>query len=137
MSDALRLTDEHASRPLRKEERALLNALLDSCGLKALSCAQLDGVRVTDMLDGSMGSIRFVQHAPRRYGKTLAEARFLDEDGALVSVALNADEQGDPLEMDFWKVDFTPLRRYPSPSEIETHPLNKETSARVRLSHPA
>ena len=84
-----------------------------------------------------MGSIRFAHHASRRYGKTFAEARFLDEDGVLVSIALNMDEHGDPLELDFWKVDFTPLRRYPSPSEIETHPLDQQASGQVRLPHPA
>jgi hypothetical protein len=52
----------------------------------------------------------------------LAELYFLDEDGILVSVSLNATSEGKPAEMDVWKVDFSPLKRWPKQDEIFTSP---------------
>ncbi len=121
MSDVSQFVKEQ-KRPLHEEERALLSAFLKS-NVPPCSSAVLDTARVVDMQDGGMGSIRFVQQAPRRYGKTLAERYFVDEDGLPVSITLNVDEQGDLFELDFWKVDFTPLRHYPSPSEATAEPL--------------
>ena len=65
-----------------------------------------------------MGSIRFVQPEPRSFGKALVEAQYVDSDGVLVSIAVNADNSGDLFEVDFWKVDFSPLKRYPKPSDL-------------------
>ena len=65
-----------------------------------------------------MGSIRFVQTEPRTLRKALMEAEYTDSDGVLVSIVVNVDTHGDLFEVDFWKVDFSPLRRYPSPSDI-------------------
>jgi hypothetical protein len=78
----------------------------------------LMGSRVADMHDGGMGSIRFVQPEPQPFGKELAEAQYVDSDGVLVSIALNTDIMGRLFELDFWKVDFSPLRRYPEPSDL-------------------
>jgi hypothetical protein len=47
---------------------------------------------VEEMNDGGMGSLRFVGSADRRFGKCVGEAEFDDEDGMLVSVALNVDQ---------------------------------------------
>jgi hypothetical protein len=71
-----------------------------------------------DMKDGNMGSIRFAKDERRIMGKILAEAQYTDEDGVLVSIAINADNKGDLFEVDFWKVDFSPLKRYPKPSDL-------------------
>lgn len=121
MSDALQFA-KGQGRPLREEERVLLTALL--CGDATVRPpALLDTARVVDMQDGGMASIRFVQQVPQRYGKTLAEAYFMDEDGVPVSIVLNVDKQGDLLELDFRKVDFTPLRHYPLPSKVVAGPL--------------
>lgn len=65
-----------------------------------------------------MGSIRFAGDERRIFGKALAEAQYTDDDGVLVSIAVNADKNGDLLEVDFWKVDFSPLKRYPMPSDL-------------------
>ena len=65
-----------------------------------------------------MGSIRFVQPERRSFGQTLVEAQYADSDGVLVSIAVNLDKNGDLFEVDFWKVDFSPLRRYPKPSDL-------------------
>ena len=65
-----------------------------------------------------MGSIRFVQPEAGTFGKALAEAQYVDSDGVPVSIALNTDSSGHLFELDFWKVDFSPLRRYPKPSDL-------------------
>jgi hypothetical protein len=73
---------------------------------------------VIDMKDGNMGSIRFVNAGHRTLGKVLAEAEYKDADGVPVSIAINADNNGDLFELDFWKVDFSALKRYPQPSDL-------------------
>jgi hypothetical protein len=52
----------------------------------------------------------------------LMEAQYVDSDGVLVSIAVNAARNSDLLEVDFWKVDFSPLRRYPRPSDVVIKP---------------
>lgn len=69
-----------------------------------------------------MGSIRFVQPESGSFGKAFAEAQYLDSDGVLVSIALNTDINGQLFELDFWKVDFSPLIRYPRPSDLVVKP---------------
>ena len=120
MSDKSLFVDHTEGRPLRQEERELVGALLKGHhAIKSLSC-ELDVARVKDMDDGGMGSVRFVRgNDTPRFGRTLAEARYTDADGKLVSIAMNCDHLGNIFEMDFWKVDFSPLKRYPVPSEVE------------------
>jgi uncharacterized SAM-dependent methyltransferase len=66
-----------------------------------------------------MGSIRFLNGADRRRSRSIAEAQYVDDDGVLVSIELNVDEMNELFELDFWKVDFSPLRRYPSPADLK------------------
>ncbi len=67
-----------------------------------------------------MGSLRFkdTNNQERPFGKKIAEAEFTDEDGVLVSVVVNLDNSDELLELDLWKVDFSPLKRYPRPEEL-------------------
>ena len=74
--------------------------------------------QVADMQDGGMGGIRFVSESPRLFGKELARGEYQDSDGVLVSITINADDRGDVFELDFWKVDFSPLKRYPRPEDV-------------------
>jgi hypothetical protein len=80
------------------------------------------------MKDGNMGSIRFARDERRILGKNLVEAQCTDEDGVLVSIAINADNRGDLFEVDFWKVDFSPLKRYPKPSDLRVDPSSTSDS---------
>jgi hypothetical protein len=118
MSDASQFTSSPPIRPLREEECELIRSLLSGVSAKATLEDTLSASRVTDMKDGGMGSIRFVQPEPRSFGKALVEAQYVDSDGVLVSIAVNADNSGDLFEVDFWKVDFSPLKRYPKPSDL-------------------
>ncbi len=79
-----------------------------------------------DMRDGNMGSICFAGDERRIFGKALAEAHYTDEDGVCVSIAINTDDKGDLFEVDFWKVDFSPLKRYPKPSDLRVGVLTSE-----------
>lgn len=65
-----------------------------------------------------MGSIRFEYPTPQFFGKALVEVRYIDCDRIPVSIALNVDQHGRLYEMDFWKVDFSPLKRYPKPGGL-------------------
>lgn len=118
MSDASQSINLLPSRPLREEEIALIHSLLSGVGTNLRESLQAS--RVTDMKDGGMGSIRFVRVEPRSFSKTLAEAQYTDVDGVCVSIAINADKKGDLFEVDFWKVDFSPLKRYPKPSDLRS-----------------
>ena len=81
----------------------------------------LTDLKVSDMDDGGMGSLRLapsgIDSRGRRYGRTAAELEFEDVDGVKVLVSLNLDEVGAPFELAIWTVDFSPLMRLPGGSE--------------------
>ena len=116
------MRDEHGlqnqGRPLRPEEAELIRFLLLGRFERAL-LEQVSSARVVDMKDGGMGGIRFVGPQSRIFGRTLAEAKFVDSDGVLVSIVVNADQDGQLFEVDFWKVDFSLLKRYPAAQDLK------------------
>src|SRR5260370_30953166 len=118
MLKASQFSNSLPTRPLREEERELIRSLLSGVSAKAELEDTLPASHVTEMQDGGMGSIRFVQPESRSFGKALVEAQHVDSDGVLVNIAVNTDNNGDLFEVDFWKVDFSPLRRYPKPSDL-------------------
>jgi hypothetical protein len=71
------------------------------------------------MDDGGMGSLRLatdegLQQQPGRLtGRRAAELQFIDADGVPVLASLNLDQNGELLEIDIWKTDFSPLIRIP------------------------
>jgi hypothetical protein len=104
---------------LRREEREVIIAMLSGKPSNAKLASNLDACMIEDMQDGGMGSIRFLSgDEPRRLGDAIAEAEYTDNDGILVIIALNTDRSGKLYEVDFWKVDFSPLLRYPSACDL-------------------
>lgn len=105
-------------RSLKQEEMLLLTELLKSAAPSYQK--QLSSSLVEDMDDGDMGGIKFINpsNQERSIGAALVEAQYTDQDGVLVSIIVNADTNGNLYELDFWKVDFTPLLRYPTPDKI-------------------
>ncbi len=101
-------------RPLKPDERRIVQALLSFGN----SVKNIENARVIDMNDGEMGSIRFVGPDGRRRSRAIAEAQYLDQDSISVSIELNVDEENELFELDFWKADFSPLRRYPAPHDL-------------------
>jgi hypothetical protein len=106
------------SRRLKDEELPLVRAVFAKAGLLVA-----DSLRVDEMADGGMGSLLF------RRGASIAkfavsEVFFLDEDGVLVTATLNSTAEDQPVELDVWKVDYKPLKRWPSEAEIFDTPPN-------------
>ena len=118
MLDKAQLGVSSPSRALREEERELICFMLSGARTDGSLDIDLGPSRVVDMQDGGMGSIRFVRSGRRVLGRVVAEAEYEDIDGVLVSVSINSDSEGQLFEVDFWKVDFSSLKRYPKYSEL-------------------
>jgi hypothetical protein len=114
-----------AWRKLRKEEAALIAAMVRNSPSADELIRSLSARRVEDLNDGGMCSLRFraPDNRQRCFGKKIAEAEFTDEDGTLVSAVVNVDENGELFELDIWRVDFSPLKRYPRPEELRLKPV--------------
>jgi hypothetical protein len=121
MKEQMRPARYSGGRPLHVGERELIRTLLHGRYPKTELDERLERSVVEDMQDGGMGSIRFLilGQSDRVFGETVAQAEYTDEDGVLVSIAINNDDRGELYEVDFWKVDFSPLRRYRAPSEVK------------------
>jgi len=73
------------------------------------------------MLDGGMGSIEFFSLKKGKLGGALAEAQYVDVDNILVIITIYKDYFDNLYEVDFWKVDFSPLIKYPHLEFIEPY----------------
>ena len=115
MSDVSQSALKGPKRPLRQEEKSLIESLLGR-----EFAINLDAIKVFDLDDGGMGSVRFENErsSARIFGSELARSSFLDSDGVTVSITVNADQNGKIFEIDFWKVDFTPLVAYPRTDQL-------------------
>ncbi len=114
----------NAGRRLRKEEVDLITAMTRDTPKASEISSSLSESIVEDMKDGGMGSLRFKDAGDRvqRFGKKIAEAEFTDEDGVPVSAVVNLDQNDKLFELDLWKMDFSPLKRYPQPQELRLKP---------------
>lgn len=105
-------------RELRPEERELIQFLIAGMLPEEQINRSLASACVSDMRDGGMGSIRFERPSGRKMETVLVEADYYDLDDVLVSISVNLDINGELFELDFWKVDFSPLKKYPECSEV-------------------
>ena len=105
---------------MRLEERELIRFLVTGMLPEEQINRSLTGACASDVRDGGMRSILFKGPAGRKMGAELVEAHYHDLDGVLVSISVNLDTSGELFELDFWKVDFSPLKKYPKCSEIVT-----------------
>lgn len=98
-----------------KEELAIIMHLATGSDLQ-LPNDFPDGLQVSDMDDGGMGSLKLYPKGilceNRRFGSAPAEIQFNDLDGIPVLATLNLDEEGNLFELDVWKVDFSPRISY-------------------------
>jgi len=108
-------------RALRADEQSLLRALIASSDRALLQ--QLPDALVQESEDGTVG-IRFLRpfDGLTRFSRTVATADFIDGDGMPVSTALHVDKGGRLMELDFAKMDFSPILKYPSPNELVIRP---------------
>jgi hypothetical protein len=111
-----------ALRDLRGDELVVVKKMLAGTAFEETLVHRLSTAKVQDMSDGGMGSIKFYIGRPRselEYGEEIAEAAFQDADGVPVSLSLSIDKVGNLFELDVWKVDFSPLIRYPDEKDVE------------------
>jgi hypothetical protein len=102
-------------RGIESNERPLVEYLFKAAGLDVSP----DQLRVAPMNDGHMGSLAIgTPGAGRKLGSQAAACEFDDSDGTLVSACLNLDSDGELFELDVWRVDFQPLRVWPSLEQI-------------------
>ena len=110
---------DKVGRCLRQEEINLLQFLIQSSGCKSDNNSDLRAVCVEDLNDGGMGGIRFRTNIKIDAKlKNPVLAAYTDADGTMVSISLASDANSNLYEMDFWKVDFSPLEKYPKPEDI-------------------
>ena len=110
--------DLQNGRLLRDDERDVITIMLRTGGFNTLR-ARLDKAYVVDLQDGGMGGIRFVSGGEQCRDHAVAQARYVDDDGVSVSIELNVDGEGELFELDLWKVDFSRLKRFPRPQDLE------------------
>ena len=98
----------------------MLRAILGKHSAAKSLLSAIERVRVRDLSDGQMGSIELGESssAARRMLACVAEADYVDSDGVSLSIAINVDQNGRLLELDVWKVDFSPLLQNPNPKTI-------------------
>lgn len=103
-------------RPSVSEVR-LLRLLVARASDLRLAPDWQESLRVRTMADGEMGSLALTcgqaLQASRDIGRRAAEVQFEDADGVTVVASLNVDQEGQLLELDMWKLDFSPLVRIP------------------------
>ncbi|WP_246602025.1 DUF6984 family protein [Chloracidobacterium validum] len=99
------------------KEFMLLEFLVGEADLSEASEVILEGLKVADMDDGGMGSLRLFPKGSddrdKKIGKCASTCHFTDEDGVEVVASLNLDQHGNLYELDMWKTDFGKLIRIP------------------------
>ena len=104
------------SRNIKEEEKVLVASILELAN-SADRISKIPEV-VYDLGDGGMGSIKFSSDAERIYSEDIIQVNYIDSDSTPVIIALTVDNRNELFELDFWKVNFKKLLRYPEPNEI-------------------
>lgn len=105
-------------RKLREEEKALIRWLVRDKDKGDIIIRNLDTYWVNEMDDGGMGSLQVVGNEDRIFGRELAEGDFYDIDGLPVFISVDLDTNGDFYELDVFKADFSPLKKFPEVPKI-------------------
>ena len=105
------------SRIIREDEKAIVTFLLTRLGLTTEKYPI--GENVIEYEDGKMGSITFGNGDSSGYAGDLIQAEYIDTDNTPVVLTLTVDNENKLLDLDFWKVDFSKLLRYPQPEDLK------------------
>ncbi|MFY7861791.1 MAG: DUF6984 family protein [Chitinophagales bacterium] len=105
------------SRNIKDEEKILITSILEL----ANSVERITSIPevVYDLDDGGMGSIKFTNNPAKVYGKDLLQVSYFDSETTPVIITLTVDKNDDLFELEFWKVNFEKLLRYPKANDIE------------------
>ena len=110
-------------KPTEPEARLLVE--LARAATTTVPAGWLQSVLVEPMEDGGMGSLRLQlpNVAPSGVSRLIgSELLFKDRDGVHVLASLYLDSVGTPVELDLWKVDFSPLLGVPDELPAATVP---------------
>jgi hypothetical protein len=102
-------------RSLRKNEQDLIRFMLKDITDQKNFIDELTNIQVQEMNDGGMGSLKFLteKEGKRIYKKDISIMHYKDIDGISVMFSLNVDMDDDVYELDVFKGDFSPLRKFP------------------------
>jgi hypothetical protein len=103
------------TRKIRQNERDLIVFLLEKLNLNIADYPI--NKDVFEYEGGKMGSIS-LNNNPDAYAGDLIQVEYIDTDETLVMITLTHDTEGQLLDLDFWKTDFSKLLKYPSVGEI-------------------
>jgi len=100
-----------APRPIRPEERALIEHLLSLVkgGARYTIPQEVENLGDTGVQLSSRG-----EHAV-----DLVEAEYKDADGRDVFITLTTNQYNELYELDIWKTDFSSLQHYPEPGKVK------------------
>lgn len=106
---------ESLRKPTRQEEN-LIEFLISKSSVQIPKGWRI-GLLVRSMNDGGMGSLHLFPNGKirpdRTMGKQISELQFTDQDSTEVLASLYVDSNGDLLELDIWKTDFSKLIALP------------------------
>ncbi|MCY1532316.1 hypothetical protein D9M68_675840 [compost metagenome] len=102
-------------RKLKEEEIALITWMVKNTIEGADIIEKLSRIHVEEMDDGGMGSLKVVVEGAdnRVYSKELAKVDLYDIDKVPVFISVNLDCSGNFFELEVFKGDFSPLKRFP------------------------
>lgn len=102
-------------RKLKEEEIALITWMVKNTIEGPGIIEKLSELHVEEMNDGGMGSLKVVVEGEdnRAYSKELAAADLYDIDEVPLFISVNLDSSGNFFELDVFKGDFSPLKRFP------------------------
>jgi hypothetical protein len=103
------------TRKIRQSERDLIVFLLEKLNLNLADYPINE--EVFEYEGGKMGSIS-LNNNPDAYAGDLIQVEYIDTDNTPVMITLTHDTEGQLLDLDFWKTDFSKLLKYPALSEI-------------------
>jgi hypothetical protein len=103
------------TRKIRQNERELIAFLLEKLNLNVADYPINE--EVFEYEGGKMGSIS-MNNNPDAYAGDLIQVEYIDTDETLVMITLTHDTEGQLLDLDFWKTDFSKLLKYPLVGEI-------------------
>jgi hypothetical protein len=103
------------TRKIRQNERDLIVFLLEKLKLNVADYPINEDV--FEYEGGKMGSIS-LNNNPDAYAGDLIQVEYIDTDNMPVMITLTHDTEGQLLDLDFWKTDFSKLLKYPTIQEI-------------------
>ncbi len=106
------------TRKIRQNERDLIVFLLEKLKLNVADYPINEDV--FEYEGGKMGSIS-LNNNPDAYTGDLIQVEYIDTDNTPVMITLTHDTEGQLLDLDFWKTDFSKLLKYPEIGEIKLH----------------